>query len=453
MREDLIRRLLGSFDVSKYIEKARVRGRANADPDERRIAASLYEEIAGFRSREIDVSYELDLALELAERTLFAEWHSLHNNNVPRYASYTNLKVLNWSLRVNRRTSLSEIWPRCRRMVGLLVQDLTSFEVWSLAGFEQSQQKDLNPEAVRERINLLQALHSQVTNSTKIFSRQPISEAPTDWFSFALDPSREAALLHLTVFPQTDQHDEVLFLRTIHISECIFWGVLTAVEAAIEMLKQGSMEAAAIYLVQANWFAKLLLPLFQAFKTMPVEHFRNFREQTGNASAVQSRTYQLMQITCQGVDEKKIEVLSKTPEVSDLLLCAHPSFLSLSNLLINLEEDGADGLEEVRTQAQALDRHLYTWRRLHLGIAREYLADLMCPSMLGTVGVTAGLSNSSAGAVSGVIPVGTGGTSGPPYLAAHYRHMIIKRPSHHPLWAMVELTPQMVARPLLGWMN
>ena len=271
------------------------------------------------------------------------------------------------------------------------------------------------------------------------------------WFSLALDESRETALLHLTALPQTDQHDEVLFLRTIQISECIFWGILTSVEAAIETLKHGPLRDAATFLNEANWFSRLLLPLFQAFKTMPVEHFRNFREQTGNASAIQSRTYQLMQIVCQGVDEKKVEALSKTSEVADLLLCAHPSFATLRNTLENLESKGMPDLEPVKTEAEALDHNLYAWRCVHLGIARKYLADLMSAPNTG-IQVGGAWSNNSQSQTT-VNAIGTGGTSGPPYLEAHFRHMILKQPTHYAPWALIEIVPQVVARPILGPMN
>jgi hypothetical protein len=193
MREDRIKKRLEDFNVQRYIDCARVRGRINVKPEERLIAASLYEEIASFGSKRIDISWELDITLELAERALFSEWYLYNNNYVPRYAAYTNLKILNWSLKVNRRVPLNNIWARYRRIIRLLIQDLTSFEAWSLAGFEQWNQDFFDPAAVRNRVKLLQALHSQVANSAESFPNQLFSELPKDWFSLALDESREVA--------------------------------------------------------------------------------------------------------------------------------------------------------------------------------------------------------------------------------------------------------------------
>jgi tryptophan 2,3-dioxygenase len=431
MKEDVISKKLNDFDVRSYINSARATGRINVNPEERLIAASLYDEIGRFKNSGSEVSTELGITLEFAERALFSERFLHDNSNRPRYAAYTNLKILTWSLEVNRRVSFDKVWNRCRRVIRLLVQDLIAFEVGSLAGCERWQQKDLNISAVRNRIDLLQVLYSQLANTSTFNAHHYVSEPPQDWFSFALEESKEAALLHLSALPQTDQHDEMLFLRTIQISECIFWGTLTAVDAAIEMMKGGAMESAAKCLGEANWFTELLLPLFQAFKTMPVEHFKNFREQTGNASAIQSRTYQLMQIICQGVDETKVEAMSKTPEVSDLLLFAHPLHANLRSIVSNLESAVTVDEREIKSQVEAIDKNLHTWRTVHYGIARIYLADLM----------------KNAGAV------GTGGTSGPSYLKAHYRHMILKQPTHYAPWAMIEIIPQMVARPLLGQLN
>ena len=180
MREDRIRHVLQEFDVRRYVASARQHGRHATDHKERRAAAAVYEEIARFNAKNLAISGELDAALELAGRVLFSEWFLFNNGNVPRYAAYTNLKVLNWSLKVNRRVPFNQIWARCRRVIGLLIQDLISFEVWSLAGFGQWQQEDFSPEVVRLRVRLLQELHSHVASSEESLGYHYVDKTPTD---------------------------------------------------------------------------------------------------------------------------------------------------------------------------------------------------------------------------------------------------------------------------------
>lgn len=425
MTEDRIRDLLGGFNVRHYIEQARAQGRGQVAPEERLVAASLYEKIAQFRREEKFISHELFVTLELAERTLFSE-HFILNNPVPRYPAYTNVRVLTWALKTNRRQPLDAVWSHCRQMIRLLLKDLISFEVWSLAGAERWQQRNCKAEVVRERISLLQEVHAQAAGRTGEFFHHYVGEPPEDWFTLALEESREAAVLHLTTLPQTSQHDEVLFLRTIHISECIFWGILTATYAAVEDLKRGLTNSAVICLREATTFAELLMPLFQAFKTMPPEHFAEFRDATGEASAIQSRTYQLMQIFTQGLDEKKMKNLADTPEISDLLLYAHPAFVHLRSSLNKIEEGRVSGWQEAKAQSEALDRALYAWRCLHLGIARNYLPPAVA---------------------------GTGGSSGAPYLAAHFRHKIIDPARQCAPWSLVGTSSSATARPILSQLN
>src|SRR5690606_30849541 len=113
---------------------------------------------------------------------------------------------------------------------------------------------------------------------------------------YALDTSHAASLMFVTALPQTKEHDEYLFLRTIHISEVCFWGILTSILSSMESIKNKDFDSAKSHLQTGVAFADILVPLFQAFKTMSPEHFTNFRDATGNASAIQSRTYQLVQI-------------------------------------------------------------------------------------------------------------------------------------------------------------
>jgi tryptophan 2,3-dioxygenase len=429
MREDKMVKALEAFSIHEYIQISRTYGRSSGEKalkDMRHKAVTLYEQILLFRQNESFISKELDVTLDLAERVLVSEYFQL-NNPVPRYLTYTNNRVLSWSLGTHRRGIFATIWARCWMAIHLLVRDLLSFEICSLAGAQPWQQDNCDLEAVANRVERFQGLLSHVPNQPSLDSTSiSLDNPPDDWFSYALDLHKVLALVHLTALPQSKEHDEVLFLRTIHITDCCFWGILTAVMAAIESGKQGRMDVAIECLTIAIPFAEFLVPLFQAFKTMPPAHFAEFRDATGDASAIQSRTYQLMQIFTQGLDERKARIIAGIPDMADLLFHWHPGFVNLSKFLQKVEQQGTPEGETLIAKAALIDKALYAWRCLHLGIARRYL-----PANV----------------------IGTGGTLGVPYLEMDYRHKIFPITQQHSISLDVVSSSSLCARPILSYLN
>lgn len=427
MKEDRIVERLASFTPWQYITESRFNGRTSMNPDMKLAAATLYEQICRFRSQEVFISHEVDALLEMAERLFFSDWF-LYNEPQPRYPAYTNVKMLNWVLGTHQRKSLTEIWEQCWSVINLLAQDLTSFEICSLAGIEKWQQNNYGIDICRERIQALQELKAFFPQQhTYPVSYVASANIPSDWWEYLSENRKALALIQLTAFPQTTEHDEFLFLRTIHISESCFWGILTSVIAAMESIKAKNFGKAARCLEEAARFAEVLVPLFQAFKTMPPDNFTEFRDATGNASAIQSRTYQLVQIFTQGFDERKAESLLKNPEVADLLHYRHSNFRSLRNLLQGIAQNSNEDIELIFKWAEDLDKALYAWRCLHLGIARAYL-----PPQI----------------------EGTGGTHGAPYLATHFRRRVFPVDQVQDSDLVIEAEIKVSkARPVLSSMN
>lgn len=377
---------LEEFGLDEYVTTLQEGGRAQMSADRRREAAELYDQIVGLRVAESYIPREFDDVLELAERFLYPEWFMAREPK-PRYRAYTNVGILNWYLSTVHRTPYQQIWARCAAAIQLLLDDLLSFEVNSLAGLESRGAESFDEEVCRARVRHLKEMASGLVGDSGAAGAW-VAKGAMSWEGYATPAGQDLALIRLTAFPQTTEHDEYLFLRTIHISECCFWGVLTSVLATVESLKRREVDVAARCLAPALPFARLLTPLFQTLKTMPPENFRGFRDATGNASAVQSRTYQLMQIALLGVNRSTIALITGTDDLQDLSAYDHPSFTSLAHLLAELEVQ-TQPAEELQKTAADLDRELRKWRTLHLGIARNYLADL---------------------------PEGTGGTSGASYL-------------------------------------
>ena len=125
-------------------------------------------------------------------------------------------------------------------------------------------------------------------------------------------------------------------------------------------------------------------------RTMPPEHFKDFRDATGDSSAIQ-----LAELSVDGSLFPRDEPLeesghfSETPHLKFLISCAHPLFLAPRHRAGQAERKRSMPARRFSLRRELLDRQLLSWRGAHLFFAKVYLAD---------------------------IPVGTGGTSGAPYL-------------------------------------
>jgi tryptophan 2,3-dioxygenase len=395
MNETAIRRALGQFSPRDYVAAARANGRAHLAPPFRDQAAALFDALGGYGRAAPSIPADLAATLALATHVCQPEWFAAHQPQ-PRYLAYTNVAVLHWAIGATADLSLAEQLRRCRRGIAILLADLLDFERRSLAGAMPYQQANADPAILAARI-------SQLEHLAATFGTPPEPAAapdpPADWASYLVEPDRRSVLRHLTLFPQTDQHDEVLFIRTIHIMECCCWGILAGVGVALLAAQRHDLATGAHAIPATLPFARLLVPLFQMMKTMPPAHFAAFREATGDASAIQSRTYQLLQLATLGLDERKAPVMAAIPELADL---ADPSAGSpnLRDLAVRLA--GVRSVEGLIFLAavEQLDRALYAWRALHFGIARSYLPP-------------------DAG--------GTGGTRGAPYLQSHFTRKIIPK--------------------------
>jgi tryptophan 2,3-dioxygenase len=155
-------------------------------------------------------------------------------------------------------------------------------------------------------------------------------------------------------------------------------------------------EAAIFFMDQAIAFASMLHESFRVLQSMPPEHFIDFREVTGQASAVQSFNYQRLDIALFGLSPEKISVFKNVPHLKSLLQFASREFASLRALLASLPQID-EFQQRLIEAAKLLDRHLLSWRGLHLSFALRYLP----PEALGT-----------------------GGTAGPSYLQKFFRQSL-----------------------------
>lgn len=326
-------------------------------------------------------------ALQMATYSL---WFSFHNNrNV--YYTYADIPVLDWYLGPQRETFHS---LKRKSLLGIyyLLQALIRFESDSLTGMEHRNRKSLVENILLKRLLVLKENISVFDEAWDLICAEPRPEK-RNFFHFgsfedyACEEGKLSGLLHLSCFPQTTCHDEVLFIRSLHISELCFHGLRTSLCQSVEGVKAGDIDSAHLALVHALQFAKVLHAFLKALRTMPPANFQDFRDTTEGASAIQSRGYHLMDIYFRGVNDEKMRTLKKFPYLFNLEKYGHPRFVDLGSALRRLDEARYPTFFDT---ARQLDRQLLTWRALHLSFAKVY-------SPPGTPG--------------------TGGTLGAPYLA------------------------------------
>jgi len=436
-----------------YVREARARGRERHDREIRAEMAQVYEDHRPLL-RSDRLSPRSRSVLRLVEPVLQAEWKLMssapsgeeHDQSTAagrrppwasplerrgkNYVSYGNLRVLTQVLGANRHTTDATVERAVWSTIGYLASSWASFEERTLSGTEPYSQARRPPDRVlATRSERLRAIARDVGDGPL---PMVISQPPRRWADYLPDPDGRRRLEFLTAFPQTEDHEEVAFLRTIHLTETCLWGILTRLMSAVELLKAARWEQAAACLARANRLVHVQNSVFEVMKSISQDDFLAFRASTGDSSAVQSTTNHLVQIFMQGVDPAKSEALASIPENAYLLRYANSHFVPLSAILPSIpsgDPDGAAAIEE----ALKLDREMYRWRAAHYGVARRYLP---------------------------AETAGTGGTAGAAYLKGFYHHRISGVVGSNDeavrleAWSDPEPPFRRVrARPVLSWEN
>lgn len=354
-----------------------------------------------------------DVPLARMLEAITAPLAALRADPIPRYYSYTGVNVLDEYVD-GSRLDLDMQKALCVKGIRGLMLDLTRFESHSLVGIEPWSTQKLDPDVIANRLKLLKGQFVALRDLECMLRLEPPS---MDVAGPRTYPILEAyfeeeyplsAMVQFTCIPSSCSHDEVLFLRTIAEDELCFKAIYLAVRQGSEAIERGLLQAAECFLVQAIEFAAMLHESFRVLQSMPQQHFLDFREVTGQASAVQSFNYQRLDIALFGLNPEKISVFQRVPHLRGLLQFSSRDFASLRALLNSLsQEHGSEN--RVVQQARLLDRHLLSWRGLHLSFALRYLP----PEALGT-----------------------GGTAGPSYLQKFFRQSLFA--DTEPDFALIE---------------
>jgi biotin carboxylase/tryptophan 2,3-dioxygenase len=334
---------------------------------------------------------ELELLRDVSY-SLYAKRH----DQVLTYYAYTDVHLIAWYLG-DPHAPFADLKLRALNGFFILLEDLASFETRTISKQELYHQDKQSSQVVNDRLGeIAQARTEAITWAKEFFGHtyQPPKQPQRlkSLAEYALEQNRDSLLAHLTCFPQTQCHEEVTFLRTVHLGELCFFGLQLMARQAIELLRNAQWSEAVRCLNHAYGFGELLHRSFQILNTMPESGFVDFRDMTERASAIQSRNYQLFDIHLRGVDQRKVEIFRRIRHLADLEYFAHDRFLSLRSCLqevLSTSLGTNPQIARVLEEAKRLDKKLMSWRGFHLGFVKKYLKD---------------------------VPAGTGGTSGGPYL-------------------------------------
>lgn len=405
------REWLRNWDTSEFVEEQRRLGRAA-------LPASKISQYAGDHYRVVDLLANAplssqDVRLARMLEAITAPLAALHIDPIPRYYSYTGVNVLDEYVD-GGRLDLDMQKKLCAEGIQGLMLDLTRFESHSMVGIEPWSRQKLDTEVIAKRLKLLRSQFNALNEMAEVLQvslPSPELAAPRSYATLEAYCQEEyplSAVAQFTCIPNSLSHDEVLFLRTIAEDELCFKGIYLAVRQAVEAIERELLEAAASFLDQAIAFASMLHESFRVLQSMPPEHFIDFREVTGQASAVQSYNYQRLDIGLFGMSPEKAGIYQRVPHLRSLLQFSSPQFASLRSLLQSLPQ--GNGLASaVIDCARLLDRHLLSWRGLHLSFALRYLP----PEVMGT-----------------------GGTAGPSYLQKFFRQSLFS--DTEPDFALIE---------------
>ncbi|GGM24722.1 MULTISPECIES: tryptophan 2,3-dioxygenase family protein [Micromonospora] len=286
---------------------------------------------------------------------------------------------------------------RDRLLVGL-VADALAFEL--AAGVDTDLLAELRPgpQVVAKRCRLgLRAVRPALgrlglTTTTVAEPAAAAAAAALHAMVTALDDPTDRQALRLSMLPVYVSHDEYLFIRVLQAYECLFVGLAAELHATIAALAAGAARTAAERLAYARELLSTASPLFSLLATMQPAAFRTFRAYTEGASAIQSRSYKLMESLCRTPDRSRLDSAAyrSVPEVRDRVRAGQPSVDEAYRAAVRGGRLDAAEQALLVGQLHGFSTAVLQWRRTHHGLATRML---------------------------GPRP-GTGYTEGTPYLAA-----------------------------------
>lgn len=198
------------------------------------------------------------------------------------------------------------------RLLVRLVADVLAFELTAASGAtdllpERRPSRDVVSKRYRLGVRAVSPALARLGIAGMVPGREAVA-TPDELRAVAADADPAGELvLRLTMLPVHVSHDEYLFIRVLQSYECLFAGVAEELRATIAALTAGQAGRATERLAYARQQLTAAGPLFALLATMQPEAFRTFREYTAGASAIQSRSYKLMESLCRTPEGSRLD--------------------------------------------------------------------------------------------------------------------------------------------------
>ncbi|MFG3705911.1 hypothetical protein ACGF7U_14415 [Micromonospora sp. NPDC047670] len=181
--------------------------------------------------------------------------------------------------------------------------------------------------------------------------------------------------LRLSMLPVHVTHDEYLFIRVLQAYECLFAALADELRAAVAALAGHDPRPAAERLRYAGDLLATAGPLFSLLATMQAESFRTFRQYTEGASAIQSRSYKLVESLCRTPEEDRLDSVAyrSVPEVRARVRAGQPTVDEAYRSAVREGRLDGAGRALLARRMEAFAGALLQWRRTHHRIATRML--------------------------------------------------------------------------------
>ncbi|WP_223884278.1 tryptophan 2,3-dioxygenase family protein [Micromonospora craniellae] len=181
--------------------------------------------------------------------------------------------------------------------------------------------------------------------------------------------------LRLSMLPVHVTHDEYLFIRVLQAYECVFAGVADELRAVVVALHTGSPAPAVDRLGYARELLGTAGSLFSLLATMQPAAFQTFRQYTEGASAIQSRSYKLVESLCRTPAPQRLDSVAyrSVPEVRARVRDGQPTVDEAYRRAVHEGRLAEPARRMVAAGMGRFAEALAQWRRTHYGVAVRML--------------------------------------------------------------------------------
>jgi tryptophan 2,3-dioxygenase len=271
-------------------------------------------------------------------------------------------------------------WQR-DRLIALLVADTLRFELAAADGCISllpemrpaagitSKRCRLGVRAVRPALERL-GLGADVTTSDPVSAARQVCRTVADELTEA-----ERRMLRLSVLPVYVSHDEYMFIRMLQSYETTFALIGVHLTTAIAALDDGQAVAAVGAITVAERALREAAPLWSLVATVQPEAFLTFREFTQGASAIQSRSYKIVESLCRQPDRSRLDSAAyrSVPEVRERVLAGQPNLDETLKAVHASGDLSSDMHAAVCSAMQRFEGALLQWRQTHYRLAVRML--------------------------------------------------------------------------------